>query len=72
MVEGLETIFFDLSYGFSKLSLDEFDQSFLREVIFRKAKRVNSTPRIFTKELVADAERLNSPAHPSFNQIRTL
>ena len=67
MIEGQETIFLDLSYGFAKLGLDEFDESFLWEVIFRKAERVKSTPRIFTKELVADAERLNSPAHPSFN-----
>ena len=67
MIEGQETIFLDLRDGFAKLGLDEFDESFLWEVLLRKAKRVNSTPRVFTKELVADAERLNSPAHPSFN-----
>ena len=71
-VEGLEAILFDLGFGFPKPSLDDFNQSFLREVIFRKVERVVSTPRIFTEKFVADAERLNSPAHPGFNKIRAL
>ena len=72
MIEGQETIFFDFSYGFSKLGLDEFDEDFLWEVIFRKAKRVKTVSRVFSKELVADAERLNSLARPCFNKIHAL
>ena len=67
MIERQETIFLDLGYGFAKLGLDEFDKSFLGKVIFRKAKRVKKVSRVFAKELVADAERLNSPAYPSFD-----
>ena len=42
--EGLKAIFFDLSFGFPKLSLYDLDQSLFWEVILREAKRVNTTP----------------------------
>ena len=45
----LEAIFFNLSFGFPKLSLHDIDQSLLGEVFFQKTKRVYAASRVLAK-----------------------
>ena len=70
--EGPEAVFFDLGFGFPKLSHHNFDRGILGGVILREAKRVNMAPSIFAEKFVKDTEGLNPPAHPGFDEIRAL
>ena len=44
-----KAVFFNLSFGFPKLSLHDFDQSFLGKVFLQEAKRVYTASSVLAK-----------------------
>ena len=67
--EGPEAVLFNLSSCFTKLGLDEFDQFFLRKIVFCEADGVGARTGVFTKKLVTEAKGLDPPFHPRFDKI---
>ena len=70
--EGLKAVLFNLSFGFTKLSFDDFYQSFCGKIFLREAEWVDSAAGIFTKKFMTDAKGLHPPTHPSFDKICAL
>ena len=65
--EGLQSVLFNFSFGFPKLSLNDFDQSFIWEIVFRKAEWIDAAPGVLTEQFMANTKGLNPPTHPSFD-----